>query len=207
MMRTKKGDVSRMDTMIFEIIRSKIKNSSSGKGVLIDLEGVSRKTVREECIKLFQSIDSEACGHPSVSTIAFPWDDFPNSLIARYEEPDSILSKGIGNNVYGATALYRIDRYTSYIEEWKEAYNAGGIIITEHYTPESILRFGSNMSADDLHAYISWLQEEEYCKLGLPAPDVILFFDTSGASEMEGTRRVRLHLAKSLGWIVVSAEN
>lgn len=172
-------------------------------GFLIDFEGTDKRLVRQQCLKLFTALGDDPQGRPSVSTVAFPWDNLKGSPIARYEDAGELLAQEIGSNVYGASMLYRMDRYISFLEDWKESYDAGGIIITERYTPETILRFGAEMSDSDRRAYIRWLMEEEYFKLGLPAPQIIFYLDSPAALPDAERRARQLQVATQLGWITL----
>ncbi len=112
---------------------------------------------------------------------------FTRLVFPRYQEPSSALirmylggefgSDPEAVNPYAASTFYAVDRYASYIQDWKAAYQAGGLILTDRYTTSNAVHQASKLSGQARQDYFRWLRDFEYGLLGLPAPDLVLYMD------------------------------
>lgn len=80
-------------------------------------------------------------------------------------------------NPYTVSAFYAIDRFDSYQTEWKDLYLSGGIIIADRYTTSNAVYQTSKLPPEDRHAFLDWLYDFEYHKIGIPEPDLVLCLD------------------------------
>ena len=80
-------------------------------------------------------------------------------------------------NPYAASTFYAVDRYASYIQDWRESYTAGGLILTDRYATSNAVHQASKLSGRARQDYFKWLEDFEYGLLGLPAPDLVLYMD------------------------------
>ena len=113
--------------------------------------------------------------------------DFRSLVFPQYEEPSSALirmylsgefgDKPSDVNAYAASAFFAVDRYASYKKSWGEYYASGGLIVTDRYTTSNAVHQASKLPEQEREAYLRWLFDFEYEKLGLPAPDLVLFCD------------------------------
>jgi dTMP kinase len=89
-----------------------------------------------------------------------------------------VLGKHPGDvNAYAASTLYAIDRYASYKQDWGGFYEAGGLVIADRYTTSNAVHQASKLPAGEREAYLRWLFDLEYVRLGLPRPDLVLYLD------------------------------
>ncbi len=108
--------------------------------------------------------------------------DFP-----RYGNPfaeparlylDGALGKKPGDvSAYAASTLYAVDRYASYKQEWGAAYEAGMLILANRYTTSNAVHQASKLQSAERAEFLDWLFDLEYCRLGLPKPDLVLYLD------------------------------
>lgn len=108
--------------------------------------------------------------------------DFP-----RYGNPfaeparlylDGALGKNPGDvSAYAASALFAVDRYASYKQDWGAAYEAGGLILANRYTTSNAVHQASKLPPGERESFLDWLFDLEYCRLGLPRPDLVLYLD------------------------------
>lgn len=109
--------------------------------------------------------------------------DFP-----RYQNDSSILIKKYLNgdfgknandvNPYTASTFYAVDRFASYLEEWRSFYEAGGIIVLDRYSSSNMIYQGAKIrSEEELIDYVNWLNDLEHTKGGLPQADYVLYLD------------------------------
>lgn len=62
--------------------------------------------------------------------------------------------------------------------KWKAFYDQGGIVIADRYTTSNMLY--QMIKIDDAarrKAYLDWLEDFEFRKMGLPEPDAVLLLD------------------------------
>jgi dTMP kinase len=81
-------------------------------------------------------------------------------------------------NAYAASTFYAVDRYASYVKEWKQFYDKGGIILADRYTTSNMVHQASKIQDEtERNNYLDWLWDLEFVKLGLPVPDMVIFLD------------------------------
>ncbi|MFP4456612.1 MAG: dTMP kinase [Clostridia bacterium] len=99
---------------------------------------------------------------------------YPVQMYLRGEfgsNPDDI-------NAFAASTFFAIDRYASYIQEWKEFYQSGGVVIADRYTTSNMVHQGSKIhDKKERIEYLEWLADLEYKKIGLPEPDLVVFLN------------------------------
>lgn len=78
---------------------------------------------------------------------------------------------------YAASSFYAADRYASFNTDWKQAYESGAVIICGRYTTSNAIYQMTKLSADERDAFLTWLWDYEYNRLGIPQPDAVLFLD------------------------------
>lgn len=113
--------------------------------------------------------------------------DFQKLVFPQYEEPSSALirmylggefgSHPSDVNPYAASAFYAVDRYAAWKKVWGENYRSGGLILSDRYTTSNAVHQGGKLSAQEQPAFFDWLFDLEYRKLGLPAPDIVIYLD------------------------------
>ena len=129
---------------------------------------------------------------------------FKRLVFPRYDEPSSALIKmylggDFGNdpdsvNAYAASSFFAVDRYASYIQDWRDYYETGGIILTDRYTTSNALHQGVKISSEQREHFFMWLYDYEFNLLGMPAPDMVVYMDV--AAEIS-TKRLRQRQAQT----------
>ena len=112
---------------------------------------------------------------------------FQKLVFPQYEEPSSALirmylggefgSHPSDVNPYAASTFYAVDRYAAWKKVWGKAYQAGGLILSDRYTTSNAVHQGGKLSPQEQPAFFDWLFDLEYHKLGLPAPDAVVYLD------------------------------
>ena len=80
-------------------------------------------------------------------------------------------------NAYAASAFYAVDRYASYKKVWGQWYEKGGLVLSDRYATSNAVHQASKEPEENRAAYLKWLYEFEYEKLGLPAPNLVIYLD------------------------------
>ena len=112
---------------------------------------------------------------------------FKRVVFPRYSEPSSALIKmylagDFGSdpdsvNAYAASSFYAVDRYASFVQDWREYYEAGGLILTDRYTTSNAIHQGAKVDVGQRESFFKWLYDYELGLIGLPAPDLVVFMD------------------------------
>ena len=113
--------------------------------------------------------------------------DFKKLDFPRYGEPSCKLvemylhgefgKKPDDVNAYAASTFYAADRFASYKQEWEAYYKEGGLLLADRYTTSNAVHQTAKMPQDERKAFLDWLFDFEYEKMGLPAPDLVFYLD------------------------------
>lgn len=155
--------------------------------------------------------------------------DFPHYGSEGAALVELYLNGGLGGspfdtNAYAASMFYAADRYVSYRKEWSADYaEPDTVIVANRYTTANAYHQLSKLTEAEYGAYLDWLWDFEYGKLGLPKPDMVLLLDMPAAlSEkmvdhrgakkdiheldteyLERCRKAALYVAETCGWTVI----
>ncbi len=167
--------------------------------------------------------------------------DFRRLRFPRYGNPscapvEQYLAGAYGSrpgdvNAYAASLFYAVDRFASYKEDWGNYYEAGGLVVADRYTTSNAVHQASKLPPEERKAFLTWLYDLEFGKIGLPKPDLVIYLDMPvqiaaamrrGREEASGTRadiheqdeaylqecrRAGLQAAELLGWTVIRCAN
>lgn len=93
------------------------------------------------------------------------------------------LKGGLGahpedTGAYAASTLFAVDRYLSFRTEWEADYReAGTVILANRYTTANAVHQLSKLPREQWDAFLDWLWDFEYGKLGIPSPDCIFYLE------------------------------
>ena len=112
---------------------------------------------------------------------------FKRLVFPRYDEPSSALIKmylagDFGDspdsvNAYAASSFFAVDRYASFVQDWREHYENGCLILTDRYTTSNALHQGAKMPAKQRDSFFKWLYDYEFNLIDLPEPDLVIYMD------------------------------
>ena len=112
---------------------------------------------------------------------------FKHLVFPRYQEESSALirmylggqfgKKPTNVNAYAASAFYAVDRFASYKMDWGQWYEDGGVVLSDRYTTSNAVHQASKVPESEREAYLGWLYDFEYAKMGLPKPDLVIYLD------------------------------
>ncbi len=198
-------------------------------GKLIVIEGLdgSGKSTQEKL--LCQKLADKGI---NINCIKLPnYDDPACELVKMY------LAGRFGNkpsdvNAYAASTFFAVDRYVSYNCYWKEKYLDGEIFLADRYTTSNAYHQLTKTPENEWDAYLDWLEEFEYNKMGIPKPDAVIYLDMpievsqklmtgryngdeskkdiheKDVEYLNSCRKAADYSCKKLGWIrIVCAEN
>ena len=145
---------------------------SVGKLAVIEgLDGSGKATQTE---LLFQALLKEG---RQIRKVSFPdYESDASALVRMYlsgefgDKPESV-------NAYAASSFYAVDRYASWKKGWESFYKQGGAVIADRYATSNLLHQCVKLAPEERESYISWMEDFEYEKLGIPRPDLVIYLD------------------------------
>ena len=122
--------------------------------------------------------------------------DFRVVSFPNYESPSSglvkmYLSGEFGENAkdvspYIASTFYAGDRYATYITEYKDYYENGGIILADRYTTANMVhQAGKIQDKEEREKFLKWLWDFEFNLYGLPVPTEVFFLNMPVEKSLE----------------------
>ncbi len=144
------------------------------KGRLIVLEGTDGSGKSTQFGRLCQRLEQAEI---PFQKLVFPQYQEPSSALIRMYLAGEFGTHPSDVNAYAASAFYAVDRYASYKKVWGEWYEGGGFVVADRYTTSNAVHQASKLPNEEREAFFQWLCEFEYDKLGLPAPDQVIYLD------------------------------
>lgn len=141
-------------------------------GKLVILEGLdgSGKGTQAQMLA-----DALAAQGRDLRKITFPnYASDSSALVKMYlagqfgQKPDDV-------NAYAASSFYAVDRYAGFKADWGPFYKAGGLLVSDRYTTSNAVHQCAKCPREQWDAFLGWLFDFEYGKLGLPAPDAVIY--------------------------------
>ncbi len=144
-------------------------------GKLIVFEGIDGSGKATQAGLLADSLRDQG---ENVMEISFPDYKSPASMLVRMyldgrfgSDPDSV-------NPYTASLFYAVDRFASFRIKWESFYLSGGIVIADRYTTSNMVHQMTKYDdPGERSQFLSWLEDTEYDKMGLPRPDAVFLLD------------------------------
>ena len=143
-------------------------------GKLIVIEGTDGSGKSTQFRLLTERVAAE--GRP-FEKLVFPQYQEESSALIRMYLGGEFGNKPSDVNAYAATAFFAVDRYASYKKVWGQWYENGGLILSDRYTTSNAVHQASKEPEETRAAYLKWLYEFEYDRLGLPRPDLTIYLD------------------------------
>lgn len=113
--------------------------------------------------------------------------DYKQIKLPNYESDSSALVKmylagEFGKNpedvnCYAASSFYAVDRFASFKTIWEKDYHDGKLIIADRYTTSNAYHQMIKQPKENWDAFLDWLEDFEYNKIGIPKPDLVIYLD------------------------------
>lgn len=163
-------------------------------GKLIVLEGIDGSGKSAQYRRLTARFEREGLDYHS---IVFPRYDQESSALIRMYLNGDFGSRPDDVNAYASSIFYAVDRYASYMTDWKAYYQSGGVVLSDRYTTSNAVHQGAKLPPEEQPRFFDWLYDLEYVKLGLPRPDLVIFLDVNLATSEARMHRRQLKTGKS----------
>lgn len=143
-------------------------------GKLIVIEGLDGSGKSTQLDLLNENLAKRGIDTRSVS---FPNYDNPSSTLVKMYLQGNFGKNPNDVNAFAASVFYTVDRYASFKSDWGEYYNNGGTVVAGRYTTSNAVHQASKLPECEWEAFLSWLYDFEYNKIGIPKPDKVIFLD------------------------------
>ena len=190
-------------------------------GRLIVLEGLDGSGKSTQLELLRKRMTGE------VRYVKFPDYASESSALVRMYLDGKFGTKPEDVNAYAASAFYAVDRYASFKTDWGADYLRGATVVCDRYATSNAVHQASKLKDDERDSYLDWLYDFEFCRLGIPKPDAVIFLDMpvsvsqklmteryhgdekkkdvheANVSYLNHCRDAALYVAKKYNWIVI----
>lgn len=185
-------------------------------GFVIVIDGIDG-TGKETQSKLLLNRLKNECGIEKVKLISFPNYNSPNCQMIK-----SYLNGDFGKqpNEYAVINMYALDRWMSFVEDWKQYFEDDYIIICDRYV-QSMLIYTAKRNPD----LVPYIENLEFNLHKIPKADLVFYLDMdkqliegrknkannseeldileSDKEFMDSLRSVALTLSNEKGWQIV----
>ena len=143
-------------------------------GKLIVFEGTDGSGKATQSKLVCEELDKRGIAYRKLE---FPRYSEESSALIRLYLAGAFGSKPEDVNAFAAATFFSVDRYASYKQDWGKWYEDGGVVLSDRYTTSNAVHQTSKEPEDQQDAYLHWLYDFEYEKLGLPRPDLTIYLD------------------------------
>lgn len=143
------------------------------KLIVIDGLDGSGKTTQSQL--LFSHIEQNSPN--GAKLISFPDYENPSSQLVKMYLAGDFGKDAQQVSAYAASSFYAVDRYASYRLYWEEEYLSGKNILATRYATSNMIHQMGKLPREEWDAFLDWVKDYEYKKLGIPAPDQVIFLD------------------------------
>lgn len=140
--------------------------------MMIAIEGLDGSGKETQTKMLCKALQRQG---ESVEMLSFP----------RYGQSSAVLAESYlrgdfgvdpeAINAYGASSFFAMDRFASYLREWKPAFERCDVLLADRYVTSNAIHQCSKLPREEWESFLEWLFDYEYCKLMLPVPDRVFY--------------------------------
>ncbi len=110
-------------------------------------------------------------------SLDLPYYSDPSSTLVKMYLGGEMGDKPGDVNAYAASTFYAVDRYASFKKHWEREYNSDKITVANRYTTSNASHQMTKLDEKDWDAYLDWLFDFEYNKMGIPEPDLVIYLE------------------------------
>ena len=109
-------------------------------------------------------------------TVSFPNYDSPSSSLVKMYLAGEFGTDAKAISPYIASTFYAADRYATFVTQYKDYYENGGIILADRYTTANMVhQTGKITDNKEREKFLEWLWDFEFNLYGLPVPTEVFF--------------------------------
>lgn len=142
---------------------------------LIAIDGLdgSGKETQSKCLAKYLTEKGK-----KVRLLSFPTYDGKGSAFVDMYLKGQLGKNPEDTNAYAASVFFTLDRYYSFRTDWSKDYaEKDTYIIANRYTSANAVHQLSKLPRDMWDGFLEWLWDFEFKKIGLPAPDSVIYLE------------------------------
>lgn len=194
-------------------------------GKLIVIEGLDGSGKSTQMQRLAENLDSAGMKY---KRIKLPNYSSPSCSLVNMYLKGEFGSKPDDVNAYAASSFYAVDRFASFKQVWGDDYLNGNVILADRYATSNAVHQMVKLPEEKWDEYLSWLEDYEYVKMGIPKPTAVIFLDMpvevsqrlmseryngdekkkdvheADTEYLKKCRRAAFYAARKLSWTVIS---
>ena len=146
-------------------------------GKLVVIEGSDGSGKATQTKLLFEYLKEQG---RNVRMVSYPDYDSPSSSLVKMYLGSEFGQDPYSVNAYVTSAFFAVDRFASYLKNWKSFYESSkdAIVICDRYVTSNMLHQTSKLeSLAEKERFLEWEYDFEFVKGGLPVPDLVFFLD------------------------------
>ncbi len=165
-------------------------------GKLIVIEGLDGSGKTTQTPLLVNELERQG---KKVKMISFPRYESESSALLRMYLNGELGTHPDDVNAYAASSFFAVDRYASFKQDWQAFYEEpDAVVVATRYTSSNEIHQLAKLPREEWEAFLSWLEEFEFDRLGIPRPDMVLYLDmkyeiamslVSGRSDTTGQKK------------------
>ena len=146
-------------------------------GKLVVIEGSDGSGKATQTKLLFEYLKEQG---RNVRMVSYPDYDSPSSSLVKMYLGSECGHDPFSVNAYVTSAFFAVDRFASYLKNWKSFYESSkdAIVICDRYVTSNMLHLTSKLESwAEKERFLEWEYDFEFVKGGLPVPDLVFFLD------------------------------
>ena len=146
-------------------------------GKVIVIEGSDGSGKATQTKLLYEALTAQG---KKVKMVSYPCYESDSSALVKMYLEGEFGADPAAVNPYVASAFFAVDRFASYLKEWKEFYESGEdhIVICDRYVTSNMLHQTAKLNfLEEKLAFLDWEYDFEFVKGGLPVPEKVFFLD------------------------------
>ena len=141
-------------------------------GKLIVIEGLDGSGKGTQAARLAEYLQSRGV---KVREISFPQYENESSAFVKMYLDGRLGASPADTGAYAASMFYASDRYISFRTDWgKDIADPDTVVIANRYTTANAYHQLAKLPQEQWDAFLAWLWDFEFAKLGLPVPDAVI---------------------------------
>lgn len=141
-------------------------------GKLIVIEGLDGSGKGTQSARLAEYLEKTG---KKVRRLDFPCYEDESSVLVRMYLNGQLGGSPSDTNAYAASMFFAADRYISYKKDWERDYlDPDTVLIANRYTTANAYHQIAKLPREEWDAFLTWLWDFEFSRLGLPTPDTVI---------------------------------
>ena len=142
---------------------------------LLAFDGVDASGKTTQALLMYERLKNSGY---NVKYITFPDYESESSALAKMYLNGEFGENPHDVNPYAASSFYSVDRFASYMKNWKDFYRLeNSVVIANRYTTANAVHQTPKLPKNEWAGFLDWLYDFEFSKLAIPRPDLTVFFD------------------------------